>query len=235
MSGYLPLAPTTAAERSDANALTPIFMGHGQQDNVVDVDRGRASRDALRALGYDVEWHEYPMAHSVCMEEIADLNAWLLKVLAKRLSGCASARRSGFAAEALDQVGDVLVDQFLEFALDHRRDHHLHQAGQGQGDLAVDLELDAGGLLVVLDLPVAADQRVADAFDRRPHHRALGLVADVLAGVDGLDVHLRGAHLFHLPLVDAVAHVGELVDLGEVRHRSGHVGQDLEDFRRPWP
>lgn len=81
MSGYLPLAQTTAAERSDANALTPIFMGHGSQDNVVLVGRGSASRDALRALGYDVEWHEYPMAHSVCMEEIADLNAWLLKTL----------------------------------------------------------------------------------------------------------------------------------------------------------
>jgi phospholipase/carboxylesterase len=83
MSGYLPLAASTAAERTDANALTPIFMGHGQQDGVVALERGTASRDALRALGYEVEWHEYPMAHSVCMEEIADLNAWLVKVLAK--------------------------------------------------------------------------------------------------------------------------------------------------------
>ena len=83
LSGYLPLAQSTAAERSDANALTPIFMGHGQHDSVVDIERGKASRDALRALGYEVEWHEYPMAHSVCMEEIADLNRWLLKVLAK--------------------------------------------------------------------------------------------------------------------------------------------------------
>jgi phospholipase/carboxylesterase len=82
MSGYLPLAQSTAAERSDANALTPIFLAHGQHDNVVAVQRGQASLDALQALGYQVEWHEYPMAHSVCMEEIADLNAWLLKVLA---------------------------------------------------------------------------------------------------------------------------------------------------------
>jgi phospholipase/carboxylesterase len=81
LSGYLPLAATTAAERSDSNALTPIFMGHGQQDNVITIDRGRASRDALQALGCDVEWHEYPMAHSVCAQEIADLNAWLLKTL----------------------------------------------------------------------------------------------------------------------------------------------------------
>jgi phospholipase/carboxylesterase len=81
MSGYLPLAQSTAGERSDANALTPVFMAHGQHDNVVAVQRGQASRDALQALGYQVEWHEYPMAHSVCMEEIADLNAWLLKTL----------------------------------------------------------------------------------------------------------------------------------------------------------
>lgn len=83
LSGYLPLAETTSAQRSDANALTPIFMGHGEHDNVVDIDRGKASRDALRGLGYEVEWHEYPMAHSVCTEEIADLNRWLLGVLAQ--------------------------------------------------------------------------------------------------------------------------------------------------------
>jgi phospholipase/carboxylesterase len=83
LSGYLPLAQTTAAERSDANTLTPIFMGHGQQDNVIDIQRGEASRDALRALGYEVEWHDYPMAHSVSIEEITDLNRWLLKVLTK--------------------------------------------------------------------------------------------------------------------------------------------------------
>ncbi len=83
LSGYLPLAQSTATERSDANALTPIFMGHGQHDNVVDIERGKTSREVLRALGYEVEWHEYPMAHSVCMEEVADLNRWLVKVLAK--------------------------------------------------------------------------------------------------------------------------------------------------------
>jgi phospholipase/carboxylesterase len=83
LSGYLPLAQQTAVERSDANALTPIFMGHGQQDNVVDVAKGKASREVLRGLGYQVDWHDYPMAHSVCMEEIQDLNGWLLRVLAK--------------------------------------------------------------------------------------------------------------------------------------------------------
>jgi phospholipase/carboxylesterase len=58
-------------------------MGHGRQDTVVSIERGQASCEALRALGYPVEWHEYPMAHSVCPEEIDDLNRWLVKVLAR--------------------------------------------------------------------------------------------------------------------------------------------------------
>jgi len=81
LSGYLPLAATTETERSAANRDVPVFMAHGSHDPVVVPARGEASRDALRALGYDVEWHDYPMDHSVCMEEIEDLNAWLLKVL----------------------------------------------------------------------------------------------------------------------------------------------------------
>jgi len=83
LSGYLPLAASTAAERSDANALTPIFLGHGTFDNVVPLARGQQSCELLRSLGHDVSWHTYPMAHSVAMEEIQDLNAWLLQVLAR--------------------------------------------------------------------------------------------------------------------------------------------------------
>ena len=82
LSGYLPLAATTAAERHAANQDTPVFLGHGTRDGVVQIERARASRDALAALGYAVEWHEYPMEHSVSMEEIADLNRFLLRVLA---------------------------------------------------------------------------------------------------------------------------------------------------------
>lgn len=81
LSGYLPLAAATAAERSPANAGLPVFLAHGTQDPVVAPARGTASRDALRALGHEVEWHDYPMPHSVCIEEIQDLNAWLLKQL----------------------------------------------------------------------------------------------------------------------------------------------------------
>ena len=81
MSGYLPLADKTAAERSAANAGVPIFQAHGSADPVITIARATASRDALLALGYPVEWHAYPMPHSVCAAEIADMNRWLLKVL----------------------------------------------------------------------------------------------------------------------------------------------------------
>jgi len=83
MSGYLPMAASTAAERSAANAGVPIFQAHGRADPVIALDRATASRDALLALGYPVEWHDYPMPHSVCAQEIADMNRWLLKVLAR--------------------------------------------------------------------------------------------------------------------------------------------------------
>ncbi|QRF56071.1 MULTISPECIES: alpha/beta hydrolase [Variovorax] len=83
LSGYLPIAATTAAERHASNHDTPVFLAHGRQDPVVPIARAQQSRDALAALGYTVEWHEYAMAHSVCIEEIGDLNAFLLRVLAR--------------------------------------------------------------------------------------------------------------------------------------------------------
>jgi len=81
LSGWLPLAASTAAERHAANHDTPVFLGHGRQDPMVPIASALQSRDALAALGYTVEWHEYTMAHSVCMEEVADLNHFLLRVL----------------------------------------------------------------------------------------------------------------------------------------------------------
>ena len=82
LSGYLPLAEKTAAEGSAANKDVPIFLAHGARDGVVALPRAVASRDALAALGYPVEWHEYPMEHSVCPQEVADLEKWLQRVLA---------------------------------------------------------------------------------------------------------------------------------------------------------
>jgi phospholipase/carboxylesterase len=82
MSGYVPLADATAAERDAANADTPVFLAHGRGDGVVPMARGAAGRDLLLGLGQPVEWHDYPMEHAVCMEEIQALNQWLLRVLA---------------------------------------------------------------------------------------------------------------------------------------------------------
>ncbi|MDP1646814.1 MAG: carboxylesterase [Rubrivivax sp.] len=81
LSGYVPLAATTAAERHAANHDTPVFLAHGRHDGVVSLARGIAGRDLLLGLGHAVEWHDYPMEHSVCMEEVQALNQWLLRVL----------------------------------------------------------------------------------------------------------------------------------------------------------
>ncbi|HMS27798.1 MAG TPA: dienelactone hydrolase family protein [Burkholderiaceae bacterium] len=81
LSGYLPLASTLADERSAANANTPIFMAHGTQDPVVQINRAEMSRDALASLGYAVEWHTYAMPHSVHPREIADISKFLRMAL----------------------------------------------------------------------------------------------------------------------------------------------------------
>jgi phospholipase/carboxylesterase len=81
LSTYLPLKGKLTKERTAANGDLPIFMAHGQYDNMIGIDRAMQSRDALLALGYPVEWHEYPMPHSVCPEEIADMAAFLLTIL----------------------------------------------------------------------------------------------------------------------------------------------------------
>jgi phospholipase/carboxylesterase len=81
LSGYLPLSDRFAAERTAPNAKTPVFMAHGTMDPVVVIQRGESSRDALTALGHPVEWHTYPMQHSVHPQEIADISAFLQRVL----------------------------------------------------------------------------------------------------------------------------------------------------------
>jgi phospholipase/carboxylesterase len=81
LSTYLPLAESLAHEAARANAKTPIFMAHGTQDPVLPYAMGSGSREFLGKMGYDVEWHEYPMPHSVCPEEVRDIGAWLQRVL----------------------------------------------------------------------------------------------------------------------------------------------------------
>ena len=81
LSTYLPLPGKAKAERDPANQETPIFMAHGLHDEIIPITRARTSREVLHSLGYKVEWHEYPMPHSVCPPEIADISAFLSRLL----------------------------------------------------------------------------------------------------------------------------------------------------------
>ncbi len=81
LSTYLPLAEKLPAEASAANRELPVFMAHGTFDPVIPFARAAQSRDLLRSTGYAVEWHEYPMPHSVNAEEVRDIGAWLNKAL----------------------------------------------------------------------------------------------------------------------------------------------------------
>jgi len=77
LSCYLPLADITPDEILPGTKATPVFMAHGRSDPVVPFSSGAASRAALIKLGYTVEWHEYAMQHSVCEQELRDIEAWL--------------------------------------------------------------------------------------------------------------------------------------------------------------
>jgi phospholipase/carboxylesterase len=82
LSGYVPLSPKLPAERSEAALATPIFMAHGRFDPVVPFNRAELSRDLLVSMGAKVEWHEYAMQHTLCLEEVRDISAWFRNVLA---------------------------------------------------------------------------------------------------------------------------------------------------------
>ena len=81
LSTYLPLAEALPSEGAEANRKTPIFMAHGLHDQIVPLAMGAGSMSYLKGLGYAVEWHQYPMQHSVMLEEIRDIAAWLRNVL----------------------------------------------------------------------------------------------------------------------------------------------------------
>lgn len=84
LSTYLPLRKKIDAEvvnNPDAGDTSlPVFMAHGSFDPMIPMEGGRVSVDVLETLGYTVEWHEYPMAHAVCPQEIADISRWLRTV-----------------------------------------------------------------------------------------------------------------------------------------------------------
>jgi len=81
LSSYLPLRDTieedVAGHPQAADLSVPVFIGHGTSDPMVPYEGGRNSADVLKFLGYQVEWHEYPMGHSICAQEITDISDWL--------------------------------------------------------------------------------------------------------------------------------------------------------------
>lgn len=81
LSTYLPLHGAIENEAADANREIPIFMAHGSQDPVIPISSSEESRAFLTSLGYVIETHTYPMPHSVCREEIRDIDDWLSRVL----------------------------------------------------------------------------------------------------------------------------------------------------------
>jgi phospholipase/carboxylesterase len=84
LSCSLPLADGLAAEAAPANRDVSIFMAHGTHDPMIPMARALRAREVMTGLGYRIEWHEYPMPHSVCPEEIRDISAWLGTVLRAR-------------------------------------------------------------------------------------------------------------------------------------------------------
>jgi phospholipase/carboxylesterase len=81
LSTYLPLPETVAAEGHPSNLDVPILMMHGTQDPMILLERASFSRRTLQDLGYQVEWRQYAMQHSVCAEQIVEIGAWLRRVL----------------------------------------------------------------------------------------------------------------------------------------------------------
>jgi phospholipase/carboxylesterase len=82
LSCFLPLADRLAAEASPANRDVPVFMAHGTHDPLIPLARAEQARQVLAGLGYQVEWHQYPMPHSVCDAEVREIGAWLRHCLA---------------------------------------------------------------------------------------------------------------------------------------------------------
>jgi len=81
LSTYLPLHASLAAEQSPANANIPIFMAHGTYDEIIKPEIALASNKQLATMGYSVDWHEYPMAHSVCQDEILHIRRFIMTTL----------------------------------------------------------------------------------------------------------------------------------------------------------
>jgi len=81
LSTYVPLHPLLSKEAHAANVNTPIFMAHGIFDDIISLEMAEKSRNLLQNCQYSVTWHQYNMAHSLCEQEIIDIESFLTQVL----------------------------------------------------------------------------------------------------------------------------------------------------------
>ena len=84
LSTYLPLP--SEVEGSTGSRDLPVFMAHGSFDPMLPMQWGQVSAEKLKEIGFTIEWHDYPMAHAVCAEEIRDIREWLIKTYGVRTS-----------------------------------------------------------------------------------------------------------------------------------------------------
>jgi len=87
LSTYLPTVDNIAEEISPVNKDIPIMMAHGTQDPMIPMAHAIRTKQALRRLGIQIKWHEYPIMHGVCVEEIQDIRSWLLKTFHREPGG----------------------------------------------------------------------------------------------------------------------------------------------------
>lgn len=80
LSTYLPLKGKLPSEKASTNQQVPIFMAHGTQDEVISLETNIVSRDALLADNYDVQWLQYPMAHTVSLDVVQDIRTFLMRI-----------------------------------------------------------------------------------------------------------------------------------------------------------
>jgi len=86
LSSYLPLKNTFTTEAHVANQETPLFMAAGLHDPIVQYAWSSETKDVLTALNYPIQWHSYPMEHSICAQEIQDISQWLQHIFSHALA-----------------------------------------------------------------------------------------------------------------------------------------------------
>lgn len=77
LSTYLPSSDIITDQASAANRNIPIFAGHGTEDDVLSIELGQRAKEFLLAQRYEIEWHTYPISHTVCLEEVRDVGRWV--------------------------------------------------------------------------------------------------------------------------------------------------------------